>query len=114
MPLREVRPRRSHFCNRFVTHGEVVRFLVVLHPSRSEEWSSVIRVISEFALSSRLKVRVIASQLVVSVNLIEGVLVTEELVLREVHIISFGIEFISLFCREVLAITPGVIPMMVF
>ena len=106
MPLREVRPCRCHFWNWLVAHGEVVRFLVVLDPSRSEEWPSVIRVISEFALSSRFEVRVIATQFIVRIDLIEGVLVTEKLILCETNIISLGIKFISLFGSEVLTITP--------
>lgn len=89
-----------------------MRFLVVLDPSCSEERASVIRVISEFSLSRRLEVCVIATQLVMCIDLIEGVLVAEELILGEADIVPFGIEFVGLFCRKVLAITSRVVPMM--
>ena len=68
----------------------MVRFLVVLDPSCSEERASVIRVISEFSLSRRLEVCVIATQLVMGIDLIEGVLVAEELILGEADIFSSG------------------------
>lgn len=82
-----------------------MRFLVVLDPSCLEEWCSVSRVISEFTLRGRLEVRVIATEFVVSINLIKGVLVAKELILSEADIISLGIEFIGLFRGKVLAIT---------
>ena len=48
------------------------------------------------------------------IDLVQGVLVPEELILSEVHIISLHVEFISLLCCEVLTITPRMVPMMIF
>ena len=54
----------------------------------------------------------IASKLIVSVDLIQCVLVAEVLVLCETCIVSFWIEFVGLFCCEVLAPASGVVPVM--
>ena len=88
-----------------------MRFLIILDPSRLEPWSSLIRVVPELILLRRLEVRMIASQLVVSRYLIKRVLVSHEFILGEANIVTLGIELIGLFCREVLAPTSGVIPM---
>ena len=91
-----------------------MRFLIVFDPSCSEDGSSVSRVISEFTLCRCFEVRVIASQFIVGIDLIQSILIAEELILSEAHVISFGIEFIGLFSREGLTATSGMVPMVVF
>ena len=90
-----------------------MRFLVVLDPSGSEDGSSVRGVISEFALGSCFKVGVIAAQFIVGVDLIQSILIAEELILREAHIISFGIEFVGLLSGKVLTVASRMVPMVV-
>jgi hypothetical protein len=83
----------------------MVRFLVILDSSGSEDGSSVSGVISKFALGSCFEVRVIATQLIVSINLIQGILIAEELILGEAHVISLRVEFIGLLSCKVLTPT---------
>ena len=83
----------------------MVRFLVVFDSSGSEDGSSVSRVISKFALGSCFEVGVIAAEFVVGIDLIESVLIAEELILGEAHVVFLGIEFIGLFSGKVLTPT---------
>lgn len=113
MDLGEMCPGGCHLRHWLVTHREVVRLLIILHAPSLEHRATLERVIPELALRRRLEVRMIAPQLIVRVDLIQSVLITEELILGEADIITLRIEFVGLFRREVLTPTPGVVPMMV-
>ena len=91
-----------------------MRFLIVFDSSRFEDWPSLSRIISELARSCCLKVCVIASQFIVGIDLIQSVLIAEEFVLGEAHVVFLLIEFIGLFCSKVLTPTSRVVPMMAF
>ena len=47
------------------------------------------------------------------IDLVQRVLIPEELILGEIHIISLEIEFISLLRCEILTITPRMVPVMI-
>ena len=79
--------------------------LVVLGPSGSERRGSIGGVITEHALCCGLEISVIAAEVVVSGDLVEGVLVTEVFVLSETCIVPLCVEFVCLFCCEVLTPT---------
>lgn len=91
-----------------------MRFLIIFDSLSSEKWSSILRIISEFTHGCGFEVSVVATELIVSVDLVQCILVTEELVLGEVDVVPLEIEFISLLCCKVLTITPRMVPMMVF
>lgn len=112
MPPGEMCPCGGHFWVWLVAHGEVVGLLVILGPSRSERCGSVRRVITKHALCCGLEISVIAAQFVVSVDLVQSVLITEVFILSETCVVSLCVEFVCLFCCEVLAPTSRVVPMM--
>ena len=90
-----------------------MRFLIIFDSFCFENGSSVHGVVSEFTHGCCFKVSMVSSQFVVSINLIQCILVSEEFVLGEIEIISLGIKFVCLFCRKVLTPTSRVIPVMV-
>ena len=90
-----------------------MRFLIILDASGSELRSTLIRVISELILLRRLKVSVITAKLIVRRYLIQCVLISFEFILGEADVVTLRIEFVGLFCREVLTITSRVVPMVV-
>jgi len=90
-----------------------MRFLVVFRPSSLEDWTALIRVVTEHTLRRRLEVGMITTELVMIVDLIKGVLISKKFVLCKANVVPLGIEFVGLFGRKVLTPTPGVVPMMV-
>ena len=104
-------PGRCHHWNAFAAKFEVVALLIVLDIACFEQWCSAVRIVAELTLGCGLEIGSVLAHLVVSPNLIQGVLVAHELIRGEIDWIFLFNKALELLGSEVLAPTSGMIPM---
>ena len=104
-------PGGRHFWHAFFAHCEMMRFLIVFYFTGGKNRMSFRWIVSELALSSGLKVGVVYAKVIVSANLIQGILIPKEFVLCEIYWIFFMLKTFELLSAKVLTPASWVVPM---